>query len=145
MAHGVEVRLPFLDYRLVTLAFSLGSRWKLDGQYTKLLLREAMRGRIPEMVRTQLRKLGFPTPVDEWFRGPLYAPLRDLLASRIVRESQLWQHPMLERAIERHRRGDANLGVRLFDVAQTCLWLEGTRQWPAMVQHSPIGAAAHAT
>jgi asparagine synthase (glutamine-hydrolysing) len=145
MAHGVEVRLPFLDYRLVTLAFSLGARWKLDGARTKLLLREAMRGRIPEIVRAQVRKLGFPTPVDEWFRGPLYGPLQDLLASRTVRESQLWQHESLERAIVRHRRGEANLGARLFDVAQVCLWLEGTRQWPALTQRPAAAAVAHAT
>jgi asparagine synthase (glutamine-hydrolysing) len=145
MAHGVEVRLPFLDYRLVTLAFSLGSRWKLDGHQTKVLLREAMRGRIPEIVRAQVRKLGFPTPVDEWFRGPLYGPLRDLLVSRNVRESQLWQHATLERALERHRRGEANLGARLFDVAQVCLWMEGIRQWPAMAQRSAVTVAARAT
>jgi asparagine synthase (glutamine-hydrolysing) len=142
MAHGVEVRLPFLDYRLVKLAFSLGARWKLDGRYTKVLLREAMRGRIPEIVRTQVRKLGFPTPVDDWFRGQLYAPLRDLLASRTVRESQLWQHATLERALERHRRGEANLGIRLFDVAQVCLWMEGTLQWPAMARHPRTAVAA---
>ncbi len=145
MAHGVEVRLPFLDYRLVTLAFSLGARWKLDGPQTKLLLREAMRGRIPEIVRTQVRKLGFPTPVDEWFRGPLYGPLRDLLASRNVRESQVWQHATLERALERHRRGEANLGARLFDVAQVCLWMEGIRQWPALAKRPAEAAVARAT
>ncbi len=131
MAHGVEVRLPFLDYRLVTLAFSLGARWKIGGPYTKLLLRDAMRGQIPEIVRTQVRKLGFPTPVDDWFREGMYEPLRDLLASRVVRESSLWNLATVDRALEQHRRGEANMGNKLFDVAQMCLWMSAAWHSPA--------------
>jgi asparagine synthase (glutamine-hydrolysing) len=126
MAHGVEVRLPFLDHRLVTMAFTLGAHWKIRGPYTKRLLREAMRGQIPENVRTQVHKLGFPTPVDDWFRGALYEPLRDLLASRVVRESGVWNLATIDRALERHRRGETNVGKKLFDVAQVSLWLSGT-------------------
>ncbi len=130
MAHGVEVRLPFLDYRLVNLAFSLGSEWKLKGPYTKRLLREAMRGQIPEVVRTRVHKFGFPTSVESWLRGPLYEPLRDLLSSRLVRESDLWNNSAVTAALEQHRSGAANHGARLFDVAQLCLWMEGSRNWP---------------
>lgn len=126
MAHGVEVRLPFLDHRLVTMAFSLGAHWKIGGPYTKRLLREAMRGRIPENVRTQVHKFGFPTPVDDWFRGALYEPLRDLLASRVVRESGVWNLATIDRALQRHRRGETNVGNKLFDVAQVSLWLSET-------------------
>lgn len=125
MAHGVEVRLPFLDHRLVSLAFRLGSEWKIRGQYTKLILREAMRHRIPEAVRTRVEKFGFPVGVDTWFRGELYAPLKDLLASRAVRESGLWNVAQIERDLERHRNGEAAVGARLFDVVQSCLWMHG--------------------
>lgn len=130
MVHGVEVRLPFLDYRLVNLAFSLGSEWKLKGPYTKRLLREAMRGQIPEIVRTRVHKFGFPTSVESWLRGPLYEPLRDLLTSRLVRESDLWNNSAVTAALEQHRTGAANHGARLFDVAQLCLWMESSRNWP---------------
>lgn len=124
MAHGVEQRLPFLDHRLVALAFRLGPEWKLRGDRTKVILREAMRGRIPEVVRTRTQKFGFPTSVDSWFRGPLYGRLRDMLSSRTVRESGLWDLGAVERALDQHRRGDANVGERLFDVVQVCLWLQ---------------------
>lgn len=130
MAHGVEVRLPFLDYRLVNLAFSLGAEWKLSGAYTKRLLRDAMRGQIPEVVRAQVRKLGFPTSVDSWFRDSLYEPLKDLLSSRLVRESGLWNNSTVATALEQHKCGLGNHGARLFDVAQLCMWLEGSRTWP---------------
>jgi asparagine synthase (glutamine-hydrolysing) len=125
MAHGVELRLPFLDYRLVSLAFSLGSEWKIRGEYTKVLLREAMTGRIPDVVRTRVQKFGFPTAAAQWFRGALYEPLRDLLASRVVRESGLWNLAEVDRDLERHRRGEANLSGRLFDIAQLSLLASG--------------------
>lgn len=116
MAHGVEVRVPFLDYRLVNLAFRAGPEWRLKGPSTKRLLREAMSGLIPEVVRTQTRKYGFPTSVESWLRGPLYEPLRDLLTSRVVRESGLWNHDAVMAALEQHRSGDHCHGARLFDV-----------------------------
>src|SRR5690606_17151554 len=79
VAHSVELRLPFLDYRLVSLSFSLSARWKLNGPWNKHLLREAMRNRIPEIVRARPDKMGFPTPSDAWFRGPWYEPMRTLI------------------------------------------------------------------
>lgn len=131
MAHGIEVRLPFLDHRLVNSAFRAGPEWKLKGPYTKRLLRDAMRGLIPEVVRTQTRKFGFPTSAESWIRGPLYEPIRDLLASRVVRESGLWNHDTVMAALEQHRCGEGNHSARLFDVAQLSLWMEGSRNWPA--------------
>ena len=51
MAHSVECRLPFMDYRLVSLVFKCADGWKLHGPWNKYLLRESMRRRIPEPVR----------------------------------------------------------------------------------------------
>ena len=130
MAHGVEVRLPFLDHRLVSFAFGAAPEWKLKGPCTKRLLREAMNGQIPEVVRTQHRKYGFPTSVESWFRRELHEPFQDLLASRLVRESGLWNCKAVAAALEQHRRGERNHGARLFDVAQLSQWMEGSRNWP---------------
>jgi len=135
MAHGVEVRLPFLDYRLVEIAFSAGAQRKLHGARTKCLLRDAMQGRIPESVRTATRKFGFPTSIDSWMRGPLYEPLRDLLSSRVVRESGVWNNDAVAAALEQHRSGVRNHAAQLFDVVQLSIWLEGSRSWPAQATH----------
>ncbi len=123
MAHGVEQRLPFLDHRLVALAFRLDSDWKMRGRQTKVVLREAMRGRIPEIVRDRQDKFGFAISVDRWFRGPLYGVLKDALATRLIRESGLWNIAAVEAALERHRRGEINIGTDLFDVVQVSHWL----------------------
>jgi len=71
MAHGVEARLPFLDFRLVEFLDGLGERFKIEDGETKRLLRVAMRGVLPEKIRSRSDKIGFATPEADWIRGPL--------------------------------------------------------------------------
>lgn len=71
MAHGIEARVPFLDHRLVEFSIAIGDHHKIVGADTKRVMREAMQGILPEKVRDRRDKLGFATPEDEWFRGPL--------------------------------------------------------------------------
>lgn len=68
MAHSVEARVPFLDYRLVEFAISLEDRVKVRNGMTKAVLRQAMQGILPEIVRTRVDKLGFVTPEEIWLR-----------------------------------------------------------------------------
>ena len=118
MAHSVEARLPFMDYRLVEFLFSLPSYWKLRGELNKFVLREGMRGTIPDVVRDRVDKMGFPTSAKKWFAGPLYAPMRDLLASRRTRERGLYDVDRIERDLERHKAGEIDVSSGLFNVAQ---------------------------
>ena len=68
MAHSIEARVPFLDYRLVELAISLPEEFKLHEGVTKRVLREAMQGVLPEKIRLRRDKLGFATPGEIWIR-----------------------------------------------------------------------------
>jgi asparagine synthase (glutamine-hydrolysing) len=72
MAHSVEARVPFLDYRLVEFVLGLPDDYKIGGGLTKRVLRQGMRGILPERVRTRVDKLGFVTPEEIWIRkqGP---------------------------------------------------------------------------
>lgn len=76
MAHGIEARVPFLDHRLVEFCIGLGDRHKIVGAETKRVLRVAMQGVLPEKVRNRRDKLGFATPEESWFRGPLREMVR---------------------------------------------------------------------
>jgi asparagine synthase (glutamine-hydrolysing) len=71
MAHSVEARVPFLDHPLVEFAIGIGGEHKLVDGWTKWILRDAMKGRLPEPVRMRKDKLGFATPEAAWLRGPL--------------------------------------------------------------------------
>jgi asparagine synthase (glutamine-hydrolysing) len=71
MASGVEVRMPFMDWRLVTYTFSLPPETKIGGGYTKRILREAMQGLVPESILKRRSKIGFNSPMIEWFNAGL--------------------------------------------------------------------------
>jgi len=118
MAHSVEARLPFLDYRLVSFVHGLPDNWKVRGPWNKYVLREGMRGRIPESVRSRVDKMGFPTASKKWFAHDLYEPLRDILGSRAVRERGIYHADALIADLDRHRRGEVDLSNRLFHVAE---------------------------
>lgn len=68
MAHSIEARVPFLDYRLVEFALSLPDSFKMRRGYTKSVLREAMKGILPEKVRMRTDKMGFVTAEEVWLR-----------------------------------------------------------------------------
>lgn len=79
MAHGVEVRMPFMDYRLVCYVMSLPSSSKIGNIQTKYIAREAMKNRMPESIRASKIKVGFNSPMPEWLNGPLKNWRQELL------------------------------------------------------------------
>lgn len=68
MAHSVESRTPFLDYRLVEFTLGLASEYKISGGWTKRVLRESMKGILPEEIRTRIDKMAFATAEEEWLK-----------------------------------------------------------------------------
>jgi asparagine synthase (glutamine-hydrolysing) len=90
MGHGIEVRMPFLDWRVVCYAFSVPDDSKVGHGYAKRLLREAMRGVLPEPVRLRRDKLGFNAPIAQWVAGGLWDWLWDLVNEPDFRRSELW-------------------------------------------------------
>lgn len=69
MAHSVESRLPFLDYRLVEFVLGLPDEMKLSSGITKKVLRDAMNGILPEKIRNRSDKMGFVTPEEMWIKN----------------------------------------------------------------------------
>jgi asparagine synthase (glutamine-hydrolysing) len=68
MAFHIEARVPFLDHRLVEFAFSLGADEHIRDGWSKVILRDAMRGLLPESIRMRRDKEGYTTPHDRWMR-----------------------------------------------------------------------------
>ncbi len=85
MAFSVESRLPFLDYRLVEFLFSLPSDMKIRHGYTKWVLRQGMRGVLPEKIRWRVSKLGFATPERAWRRTVLRPLIEQALKGERLR------------------------------------------------------------
>ncbi len=72
MWFSLEARVPFLDHRLVERTLTLPDDMIIREGMTKHILREAMKGRLPEQIRIRRDKIGFGTPHDEWFRTPAF-------------------------------------------------------------------------
>jgi len=124
MAHGLEARLPFLDYRLVSLAFRTPADRKMQGVWNKALLRSSLRGRVPDSVRNRVDKMGFPTSLHVWVTGALAEPLRDILASRAARERGIYNVEAMLSVLQSDHRIEPEAALKLFHVAEFELWHE---------------------
>jgi asparagine synthase (glutamine-hydrolysing) len=123
MAFSREVRLPFLDHRIVEFADALPDPALLSGGATKVVLREALRGVIPEEVRIRTDKIGFAVPSSAWLRGAAGELLADLIASRAFRERGLFDPSYGEAALRRFRSGDDRPEPILWRLLSAELWL----------------------
>jgi len=113
MAHSIETRLPFLDYRLVEFVFSLPDDQRLDGATTKAILRKSLASRIPSSVLERRDKMGFETPTDLWLRGR-FAPevRRRLLGPGPLHE---WLDPYALRSeLEDYLAGRRAIGLQVW-------------------------------
>lgn len=116
MAHSIETRLPFLDYRALEAALSIPAQFKIKDGWTKWVLRKGMTGRMPDSVAWRKSKLGFEAPEDIWL--PRHLP--------IMRDKVL-ASPLLARLCDRQRlsRMFAQLDLRSqWRLYSTALWEE---------------------
>ena len=112
MAHGVEVRTPFLDWRLFCYCLALPASAKIGEGYTKLALRRAMRGVVPDATLDNKRKIGFPSPTLGWLDGPLQPIVDETVHSLTFLTSPLWDGQALSAAIATKDPSHKRMGYR---------------------------------
>jgi asparagine synthase (glutamine-hydrolysing) len=119
MSVGIEARVPFLDPSLVEYSFRLPVTSKMRGLRRKVVLRRAMRGRLPNSVLNR-RKSGFNAPVSHWLRGSLRPMAEELFSgpSTVVDV----RHPEVRRAWSEHVGGRADHGFRLWALLVLLMW-----------------------
>jgi asparagine synthase (glutamine-hydrolysing) len=121
MAHGLEVRAPLLDRRVVEFAASLPLRMKLRGLTGKVLLRRVARERLPALILKR-RKMGFAVPIDRWLRGELREMAHDLLLDGRARSRGLFRSDQVARLLREHEEGRAHLHPQLWALLVLELW-----------------------
>jgi asparagine synthase (glutamine-hydrolysing) len=122
MAHSLEARVPFLDHRLVELAFSLPGEELIRNGRTKDVLRRALHDLLPPTVRERRDKLGFVTPERRWFRGALGAYAEEVFRSRELAERGFLDAAAVQRRLARHRAGEIDAGMELWRALNLELW-----------------------
>ena len=102
VAFGLEHVDPFFDHRLVEFMFRVPGTMKIREGVTKRLLREAMRGILPEETRTRVKKTGWNAPAHVWFSGPAREQLLDLIESRAFRERGIYDVATVRKIVREH-------------------------------------------
>lgn len=119
MANSLELRVPFLDTEVAKLAGTLPDKYKWKGKVTKYLLREAFKNVIPESTRNR-RKLGFPTPVKDWFTKD-----RQDVYDTILENEYMKKHFNMYRVkniIDDHLAGKSENSRKIYTLLILSLW-----------------------
>jgi asparagine synthase (glutamine-hydrolysing) len=110
MAHSREVRLPFCDHRIAEFVLRLPPHLLMGEIQTKRLLRESMRGILPESIRTRWNKQGFRPPQELWFTSPAFLQrVQEDLTSATRRPDSQWLPQWWSRALGRVKAGETSL------------------------------------
>jgi len=126
MAHSLELRPPFLDHRLVEFAARLPGEMKLRGAKQKWILKELMRGRLPERILTH-KKTGFDIPAHKWFRGALRPLLEETLEAGMAEHEGLFRGEAVRECVRLHMERRVNLGYHLWGLLILFLWMKRWR------------------
>lgn len=123
MANSLETRTPFLDHRVVELAWSMPLEYKIRDGQGKWLLRQVLYKYVPKELIDR-PKAGFGIPLDSWLRGPLKEWAEALLdESRLRREGYFHPAPIRTLWLE-HLSGKKNWQYHLWNILMFQAWLE---------------------
>ena len=101
-AFGLPHHNPFYDTELVEFMFQVPGTMKIHDGVTKHLLRQAMKGILPESTRTRVKKTGWNAPAHLWFSGKNAQILKDMVRSQAVRRTGIYRVPEVDRIIDEH-------------------------------------------
>jgi len=121
MAASIEARMPFMDQELAAYVSSLPDEYRVRGQVTKWVLREAMNRLLPPEILDR-PKVGFRVPVNEWFRTSMRDYVFDYLTGPDSRTRNWFRNPALKRVLEEHTSGRQNHEKLLWTVLNLEHW-----------------------
>ncbi|MGK9477954.1 asparagine synthase (glutamine-hydrolyzing) [Melioribacter sp. OK-6-Me] len=123
MWFSLESRVPFLDYRLVEKILSMDGQTKIKKGMTKAILREAMKGLLPEKIRIRKDKIGFGTPQSEWFRTEMFQKfIRQLLQSDAFRARKIINADAALELYKQHVTGKMDIAKEIWKWIHLELW-----------------------
>ena len=125
MAHGLECRQPFLDWRLVELAASMPLAYNFRHGKGKRMLREAFGDLLPRQIWRR-PKMGFGVPLDHWFRHELREMTHDVLLDETALSRGYFRPDAVMKLVNEHMRGIFDHSARLWALLVFELWM---REW----------------
>jgi asparagine synthase (glutamine-hydrolysing) len=123
MAFSIESRVPYLDYRFVEYVAALPLSQKIRGGVTKVALRNAISGIVPESIRNRMDKMGFVTPEEVWMRGALRPFVLEVLSSPSFGSRKYWHAGAVVRDYRAFLEGKTRYSPEIWRIVCTELWL----------------------
>ena len=124
MRWGIESRVPFLDVVLVESAISLPSEQKLHNGKTKVVFKRAMDDILPEMIKNRTDKIGFGTPVDDFFRNEKIVEFcKRIIYSESFKRRPYWKWVTVEKIFIDHIQNKKNIGNTIWKWINLEIWL----------------------
>lgn len=120
MAASIESRVPFLDHKLVEFTAKLPEKMKIRGRETKWILREAMRGILPEEILTR-PKMGFPVPLGNWLKNEYKHVVDEYVLSERLLSRGIFNADYVRRIVAEHGAGKDHTG-RIFRLVNFEIW-----------------------
>lgn len=121
MATSIESRVPFLDHKLVEFTARMPDSMKLRGGTTKYVLRESMKGVLPEKILTR-SKMGFPVPIGSWFRGPYKSVVDEYVLGERALSRGIFAPEFVRKIVSLHQSGEDH-SERLWALVNFEMWL----------------------
>ena len=121
MANSLELRVPFLDHKILEFAASLPGKYKVHGFTTKYILKRVLSNRVPQEILNR-KKVGFPVPYNAWLRTDLKDWIRDLLLDRETLQRGYFNRNCIERLISQNTALGGSYSKELFSLAVLELW-----------------------
>lgn len=124
MAHSVEVRSPFLDYRLVEFVATIPGSMKISNGNVKDLLKRTVRHLLPEGI-IERPKEGFVLPVFDWMMGHLKGYMSEVLSPERLNRHNFFNQETVKTLLGKYYQGDKALSAKLWNLMMFQIWWEG--------------------
>lgn len=121
MATSVELRVPFLDYKMVEFAMSVPSKYKIKNWTNKYLLKKAVEGFLPKEIIYRKKK-GFPVPINAWFKGDFSEKVADVLLDPRSKKRGYFNSEYISKVVKLHKDGKEDYSKLLFSLLILEIW-----------------------
>lgn len=123
MAAAIELRVPFLDHKLVEFAASLPSHMKATRTQSKYILKKYAETILPKEI-VYRRKRGFPVPLKQWLKNELQDVAKDILLSTSFRQRGIFNSDYVEQLINSHSSGRIDLSKNIWNLLIFEMWMK---------------------
>jgi len=130
MATGLEVRSPFCDYRLVEYAHSLPPAYRLQDNVSKYILKLVAQKHLPQKI-IHRKKVGFDSPIGEWFKTELSGFLKNFLAAKEIDRTGILNPQAVRDLVASHDTGKRDFSLHIWSIVALEMWYRMYFEMPA--------------